>query len=75
MTTISIEQGGSQLADLVEQARAGEEVILTQESKPVARLMPIEPKRRGPKRGSDPGLIRYMADDFDAPLEEFAEYS
>ena len=31
------------------------------------------PKRR-PKAGSMPGLIIYMADDFDAPLEDFKEY-
>ena len=35
--------------------------------------VPEKPKRK-PRFGSAKGLIIYMADDFDAPLEDFREY-
>jgi hypothetical protein len=33
-----------------------------------------QPQRRQPKFGSVKGLIMYMADHFDAPLDDFREY-
>ncbi len=33
-----------------------------------------EKTKRKPKFGSAKGLIIYMADDFDVPLEDFREY-
>jgi prevent-host-death family protein len=38
--TIRSEIGGSELADLVKQVQAGNDVLLTQGDKPVARLVP-----------------------------------
>ena len=78
MTQIALKDAEAQLTYLVQVARLGEEVILTEDDKPVARLVSIvepEPKPKlRPQFGSGKGLILYMAPDFDEPLEDFKEY-
>jgi prevent-host-death family protein len=70
---IDLRQAQSRLAELVQEAVRGEEVILTDGGEPVAKIIPID-RAQGPREfGSARGLI-HMADDFDAPLEEFREY-
>jgi len=41
--TVSVHEAKTHLSRLLEQAHAGEEVILTQGGKPCARLMPLAP--------------------------------
>ena len=48
----------------------GEEIIITQNDKPIAKISPI---KRPLKRGSDKGKV-WMSDDFDEPLEDFKNY-
>lgn len=69
---IDLTHAQQRLAELVDEAAArGEEVILTDGGEPVARIVPIS---RGPRVfGSARGLIR-MAEDFDAPLDDFRDY-
>ena len=75
MTQVSIETAGDQLDQLVEQAARGEDVVLLKGSEAVARIVPIR-HAQGPRRpGTARGLILHIADDFDAPLEEFKDYS
>ena len=78
MTQIAIQQAQTQLSQLVQAARLGEEIVLMENDRPVARLVSIEepePKSRPrPRFGSGKGLILYMAPDFDEPLEDFKEY-
>ncbi len=78
MSTITLEEAGSQLARLVQQINeSGEDIVLTQGDKPVALLVPVPtapPARRAPREpGSAKGLIE-IPPDFDEPLEDFAEY-
>jgi prevent-host-death family protein len=42
MQTVSPEYAAQHLAELIERARAGEEIVIAQGSRPVARLVPIE---------------------------------
>jgi prevent-host-death family protein len=42
MTQLDIHEAGERLADLIARARAGEEVIISENGKPVARLGPVE---------------------------------
>ena len=42
MTSIALADAAMQLADLVERARAGEEVVLSKEGRPQVRLEPIK---------------------------------
>jgi len=76
MTTISIEEAQAKLPDLIHRLHSGDELVITENNQPVARLVhtAAEP-RQGPRK---PGLLRgsvvYMAADFDAPLEDFRDY-
>ena len=60
------------LIELLSEALAGKEVILTQDNKPVARLVPIESESNQPRTpGLHPGAMK-MTPDFDEPLgDEF----
>jgi prevent-host-death family protein len=70
---IDLHHAQTQLSELVRQAARGEDVILTEGGEPVAKIIPIS-RARGPREfGSAKGLI-HMADDFDAPLDDFREY-
>ena len=73
MPTITIQEGQAQLVDLVRRLAPGDEVVITENSEPVAILARTEPRTQWPcKAGSAKGRIR-IAPDFDEPLEEFRE--
>lgn len=74
MYEVSVENTKSvQLNDLIDSVVKGEEVIFTQDDQPVAKLIAVKTKKPRPQFGSAKGLF-VMADDFDAPLEDFDEY-
>jgi len=69
MRTVNMHAAKTHLSRLVEEAAAGEEIVIAKAGRPVARLVPLE-TRAQPRR---PGLLKgeiWMADDFDAPLSE-----
>jgi antitoxin (DNA-binding transcriptional repressor) of toxin-antitoxin stability system len=74
MATVTIEVAQVNLSELIDKLQPGEEVVITRNANPVAKLV----KEIPPKLPRQPGLLKdkilYMADDFDAPLEEFKEY-
>jgi prevent-host-death family protein len=74
MATVTIEEAQAHLGDLIEKLQPGEEVVITRNAEPVAKLVAAAP----PAPLRQPGLLKdkilYMADDFDAPLEDFKEY-
>ncbi len=70
---VDLNEARAQLPDLVEAAINGEEVLITKENRPMAKLVSIEQEHLRPQFGSARGMV-HMADDFDAPLEEFREY-
>jgi prevent-host-death family protein len=70
MTKLDISQAKSDLSKLLDLAIQGEEIVITQDDKPVAKISPI---KRLLKRGSAKGKV-WMSDDFDQPLEDFQEY-
>jgi len=77
MTTISIQQAQAKLTDLIHDLNPGDELVITENDQPVARLVresapPQHPSRRRP--GTLRGTVKYMAPDFDAPLDDFKEY-
>ena len=73
MSTITLEEAAASLTQLINQLSPGEEVVITQDDRPIARLLPAEaPCER--QLGTLRGTVLYMAPDFDAPLEEFQEY-
>jgi prevent-host-death family protein len=76
MSTVTIEEAQVKLLDLIHALQPNEEVIITENNQPVARLIPVRsPAPRKPRQpGTLRGTVKYMAPDFDAPLEDFKEY-
>jgi len=67
LDTVNVHEAKTHLSRLLERVERGEEIVIARAGKPVARLVPAEPKV---KRG---GLGRYkgeiwMSEDFDEPL-------
>lgn len=78
MIRTTIDDAQMHLHDLIEAALRGEEVVITTASEQDPRIVRLvaEPSRepRLPREfGSAKGLL-VVPDDFDEPLDEFAEY-
>lgn len=75
MTQLDVREAGLKLVDLIARARAGEEVVIAEDGKPVARLVRADENPRHKGHGMFKGQI-WMADDFNAPLtdEELKEW-
>jgi prevent-host-death family protein len=75
MRRIPLQEAQARLADLLQQMKTHDEVEITDDGKPVAKLVRLDPDQQWPSQaGSAKGKIHWMAPDFDAPLEEFKEY-
>ena len=72
-STITLEEAQAHLAELISKLAPGEEVVITENQQPVARLLPVKTKVLR-KLGTMRGTIKYIAPDFDAPLDDFKEY-
>lgn len=74
MTTISIEEARANLSELIHRLGPDDEIVITEDDRPVARLtaasQPTAPLPPGFLRGT----VLYMAPDFDEPLDDFKEY-
>jgi len=73
MHHVDLNEAKRHLADFIDIALGGEEIIITQDGKPVLTLMRVTAPKTRRKAGSAKGLIT-MASDFDAPLEDFRAY-
>ena len=70
--TITVEEAQAHLKELIGKLAPGEELVITDNERPVAKLVAARPAER--KLGTMKGTVRYMAPDFDAPLDDFKEY-
>ncbi|HEX6771819.1 MAG TPA: type II toxin-antitoxin system Phd/YefM family antitoxin [Acidobacteriaceae bacterium] len=69
--TLNIYEAKTHLSALVEEASRGEEIVIAKAGKPMAKLVPLEPKLRTPRKfGQNVMKIAYIAPDFDAPLPD-----
>jgi prevent-host-death family protein len=74
MTTVTIQEAQAQLPDLIHRLNPGEEVVITENDQPVAKLVSEKPPlRQRPEPGLCKGMITIVADD-DEHLKDFAEY-
>lgn len=67
--TVELSEAGDQLAELVAQAAAGTEVVLTEGNTPRARLVAVAQGSALRVPGLHPGSME-VSDDFDAPLPD-----
>jgi prevent-host-death family protein len=65
----------TRLSELLTQVQRGQRFHITKHGKPIAELAPLAAETKTKRKlGFAPGLITYMAPDFDAPLEDFRQY-
>lgn len=69
MKTLNLYEAKTHLSALVEEAAAGEEIIIAKNGKPMARLVSVENVRRRREPGGWEGQVQ-VSDDFDAPLPD-----
>ena len=74
MHQVSIEEAKTTLPDLIEAAVGGDDILIAKDDQHIVKLVPVSGTKPVPQFGSAKGLIE-MAEDFDAPLEEFDEYA
>jgi antitoxin (DNA-binding transcriptional repressor) of toxin-antitoxin stability system len=73
--TITVEEAQARLREVIDNLALGQEVVITDNEQPVAKLVGERPGRpRRPAPGAGKGSILDMAPDFDEPMEEFKEY-
>lgn len=74
---VRLEDAVNSLSQLIQKAMKGEEVFITENQKPIVKLVSVSNAPAKPqkliKAGSAKGLIK-IADDFDEPLADFREY-
>jgi prevent-host-death family protein len=69
MRTVNIHAAKTHLSRLVEEAAAGEEIIIAKAGKPLARLVPLAAPRPKRRLGILAGRMT-VPEDFDAPLPD-----
>ena len=72
MQTITLEEAQSHLAEIIDKLPSGEEVVITRDNRPVARLVREKQPPR-PRPGLGKGMLTIVSDD-DEHLKDFAEY-
>ena len=68
MAEVNVHEAKTHLSRLLLRVAGGEEIVITRDGKPIARLVPIKPRTRR-VIGQDDGLFK-VPDDFDAPLPD-----
>lgn len=74
MTAVTIKEAQASLPDLIRQLGEGRELVITENNKPVAKLVPAPvPASKVPQFGTLRGTVLSI-EHFGDPLEEFEEY-
>ena len=73
---VPVRDAGGRLPALVDQALGGQDIVISREDEAAVRLVPV-PKAAAtrPLLGAGKDVVLYIADDFDAPLDDFADYT
>jgi antitoxin (DNA-binding transcriptional repressor) of toxin-antitoxin stability system len=78
MIQVTMDEAKERLPDLIDAASRGETVLIEKDAGHAAQVVQLVavPQREHRRRqaGSGKGTVIFMADDFDAPLEDFREY-
>jgi prevent-host-death family protein len=76
MATVTIQEAQAKLPDLIHKLTPGDEVVITENNQPVAKLVSELPKPKPglrPPPGLGKGCITIVSDD-EEHLKDFAEY-
>lgn len=74
MSNVTIEEAQAKLPEILANLSPGDQVAIVQEGEVVAQLTRTSRTQWPCQAGSYPKAEFWMAPDFDAPLDEFAEY-
>jgi len=75
MQKVSVYEASKDLLNLIEAAIKGEEIVITKDEQPIAKLVPVTPLKKSwpAKAGSAKGMVT-ISDDFDEPIADFEDY-
>lgn len=71
---MTLEDAAAQLPQIISKLAPGERLVIVDNGKPLATIIRNGEKPWACKAGSARNTDHWMADDFDAPLEDFREY-
>ena len=73
MKVVNIHEAKTHLSRLIQEAQDGEDIVIARGNEPLVRLVLVESARRQRSTGWAKGQVT-IAPDFDAPLDDFADY-
>ncbi len=73
MHQVNIHEAKTHLSKLIQEAIAGEDVIIAKGNKPVVKLVALSNQQAQRQLGTAKGKM-VMSDDFDKPLDDFSAY-
>lgn len=74
MHQVNIHQAKTQLSKLIQEALNGEQVIIAKDKVPLVRLEVLSKAKPQRRIGSSKGLVKYITEDFNDPLDDFVNY-
>ncbi|MCA0457692.1 MAG: DUF2281 domain-containing protein [Chloroflexi bacterium] len=74
MLQINVHDKNFKLDDLIQAAKRGEEVVIVTDEQERFKLVQVEAPKRLRKLGAAKGQFS-MSDDFNAPIDDFDEYT
>ncbi|NOQ46941.1 MAG: type II toxin-antitoxin system prevent-host-death family antitoxin [Desulfobulbaceae bacterium] len=74
MTQLNIAEAKAHFSEIIQKALLGEEVVIAKGNRPLVKIVPLASPISKRTPGSGKGQLLQMAEDFDAPLEDFKEY-
>lgn len=74
METVGIHEAKTHFSKLIQRALTGEEIVIARGKQPLVKLTPVEGARPKRQLGQCKDLVKWVASDFDEPLEEFESY-
>jgi prevent-host-death family protein len=73
MPTVTIQEAQAKLTDLIHRLVPGDEVVITENNRPVAKLVAPSAQKPSPLPGRGKGMLTILVED-DEHLEHFKEY-
>ena len=73
MAIVTIQEAQAKLPDLIHKLMPGDEVVITENNLPVARLVASPAEKPRPMPGRGKGMLTILAED-DEHLKDFKEY-
>ena len=64
----------ARLSSVVREVLSGTEVVIAKDNKPLVKLVRLTTPKGKRRPGSGKGQLLYLADDFDAPLDDFKDH-